>query len=148
MPPRKFNPVKAERVLEVQRKLKGPPFVSTIADLAEVSSPQLEWWIRYGLELRDNGQEDDPQAIFASTFRRVQAEWIDNATKFVAEAEHAKDRAAAVKNLQWALERLRRDVFDLSRAPKEAPKGDSNKPEHVKRTPQEIADALAKTDLQ
>ncbi len=148
MSPRKFDQKKADHVLAVMDRMQGAPFLTTIADMAEIGEAKLKQWVRYGLELRDHGQEDDPQAIWASTFRRRQAEWMDKATRFAEENTHDKERAAAVKSVQWTLERLRRDTFDLSRAPKEAPKGDSNKPDHVVKTAKQAADELGKTGLQ
>lgn len=146
MSPRKWDPIKAQRVLDVFDNMQGPPFLTTLADMAEVGYGVLDGWVRFGLALRDGDREQDPQAIWASTLRRKQAEWIDEKMKFVQESVHDKERAAAVKATQWALERLRRDVFDLSRAPKEAPKGET---EHPKiKNARQAAEDLAKPELQ
>jgi hypothetical protein len=143
---RKWTHEEGARVLAVASSMKGAPFVATVARLAALPPQTLYGWLRYGdADAQHDETAESPRALWALEFARIQAAWIDGALKKIASTD--KEDQIAARGLTWTLERLQRDVFDLSRAPKEAPKGESAKPAHKRKDAVESAvAALEKPD--
>lgn len=132
-------------VLEAARNMSGPPFLTIAAELAGEPEAAAKRWLYNGLRDADD-EEDTPIARFALAFRKLQAEWLDEkqATILTLGAQEAR-------SLQWQCERLRRDLFDLTRAPKHAAPGDSELPKQKRKgnaaaTAAELAAKLSEPD--
>ncbi len=130
----RWSPEEGFRVLVALRELQGAPFATACAAKARISPATLNNWLYAGLrDAEDDATRYSDQAVFAMEFRAIQGEWVDRTLARTTKTDQTKEEQAAARSLQWALERLQRDVFDLSRAPKEAPKGETGKPAHTRK---------------
>lgn len=140
---RRWSKAEGDRILDILRGMQGAPFAQTVAQLAGITPRALGDWITLGLNAAEHDETaDSDRAAFALEFRRIQAAWIDRATQRMSKPEQTKEEANGTRSLQWVLERLQREVFDLSRAPKEAPKGDSEKPPQTRKAGAKAAASL------
>lgn len=130
----RWSPEEGFRVLVALRELQGAPFATACAAKARISVNTLNSWLYAGLrEAEDDATCRSDQALFALEFRAIQGEWIDRTLARTTKVDQTKEEQAAARSLQWALERLQRDVFDLSRPPVSAPKGETTKPAHTRK---------------
>jgi len=142
---RSFRPDVAKRVLAILAD-GSPPFLTIAAQRASFPEKIVEGWVRYGSE--EYADPDDAQTAFALEVRRIQAEYIAEKTSgLVAMESEDKNATERARRVTWILSCLSRNLFDLSRPPKEAPKGETAKPVGA-RTAKEVADDLANPDLQ
>jgi len=142
---RSFRPDVAKRVLAILAD-GSPPFLTIAAQRASYPEKLVEWWVRAGSE--EYADPDDEQTAFALEVRRIQAEYIaERSRELTAMSSEDKNATERARRVTWILSCLNRNVFDLSRPPKEAPKGDTTKP-NAQRSAKEVAEDLANPDLQ
>jgi hypothetical protein len=145
MSARSFKPALAAKVLEFLGD-GSPPFLTIAAQRAGANPKIVEWWVASGSE--EFADPNAPQTQFALEVRRIQAEYTAEKTRELAamtnEDKNATERA---RRVTWILTCLNRTVFDLSRPPKEAPKGETDKPNKAQSI-NEIMNELANPKLQ
>ncbi len=142
---RSFRPEVAKRVLALLAD-GSPPFLTIAAQRASFPEKIVEWWVRAGTE--EFADPDDPQTAFALEVRRIQAEYAAEKSRELTELKSEdKNATERSRRVTWILSCLNRTIFDLSRPPKEAPPGETNKPNAAK-SAREVADELANPDLQ
>ncbi len=142
---RSFRPDVAARVLDILAD-GSPPFLSIAAQRAAFSVKIVEWWVAAGTE--EYADPDDPQTVFALEVRRIQAEYVAKKSRELTELKSEdKNATERSRRVSWILSCLNRTIFDLSRPPKEAPPGETGKP-NTPKSSRELADELSKPDLQ
>lgn len=143
-PTRSFRPDVAARVLAILED-GTPPFLTVAARRASFPEKIVEGWVRYGAE--EYADPDEPQTAFALEVKRVQAEYMAEQTKWLCVLpDESKNTSERARKVAWVLSCLDRNVFDLSRPPREAPKGETNKPAH-KAAPRDVAKELETPEL-
>lgn len=142
---RSFKPALAARVLDFLDD-GSPPFLTVAAQRAGANPKIVEWWVASGCE--EFADPNEPQTQFALEVRRIQAEYTAEQTKWLANLKgDDKNTTERARRVTWILTCLNRTVFDLSRPPKEAPKGETDKP-NAKQSLNEIMSELANPKLQ
>lgn len=139
---RSFDAAVADRVL-CFLKDGSAPFLKLAARRARYPEALVAWWFRAGRQ--EHADLNDPQTQWALEVAGVQADWCAKQLAWLETVE--KEGNERARQVSWMLQRLDRELFDLSRPPKEAPPGESNLPKH-KKSAAEIADELGKPDLQ
>lgn len=145
MAARSYKPEIAAKVLRYLDD-GSPPFLSIAAQRAAANPKIVDWWVTAGSE--EFADPDDPQTKFALEVRRIQADYIAEKsfelTRMTKDDKNATERA---RRITWVLTCLNRSLFDLSRPPKEAPKGETEKPNSPKSLEQ-VMNELANPKLQ
>lgn len=127
MRPDTFTPERAQRLLKFLAE-EGPcPFYKIAAERAGVNYKTAFGWFARAERDQDLGVEDSDLVKFATEVRRIQGDWKAKTMAKITSAD--KDTRDAAANERWLLERLDRETFDMSRQPKNAPKGQTDKPQ-------------------
>lgn len=140
-----FTRALGERILK-ELADGSAPFISLAAERAGVNRNTCHTWVRTG----DLGHDED-RAWFAREVRRIRAEWIGRIQREIMEAGREDQYAAKAKT--WLLERVDRDLFDITRvhlAKNERTKTKPLEPDpHVisEKSEQEVLDELERPEL-
>lgn len=142
---RLFSRANGQRVLDVLAD-GSPPFLAVAAERAGLNRNTVYDWVRIG-ELP--GCADQDLVWFALEARRLRSEWIARVSREIMQA--GKDDQYSSKHKAWMLERVERDLFDLSRVhlPKDRTKvRPLPEPEGVVESSEaEVLDELARPEI-
>lgn len=120
-------------MLDVLRAMdkKTPPFESVLAGLAGIAPSRVQATIVRGMALAEAGDRgQDLSARMALEIRQAQAVWKAEALRQISDIYITRDQASAARQLQWILERMDRDTFDITIPRKNSPMEPSKSKAH------------------
>ncbi len=132
-----FTQQKAQYFLEKLEDKTVCPFIKVTAERCGLPHTMVASWLARGERDEALGVRS-ALANFLSDVRKIQGEWKAATMRKLSSTD--KDTRDAATNDRWLLERLDRETFDMSRLPKSAPKGTSDKKPAT--DPQELKKAI------